>query len=75
MAINIEETRILLLEKRKQMVVLGAEIRELENTLIGEEWRNKPVCECEYDDISKNKCIHGRTFHGIIYCKHPHCGK
>lgn len=64
-----------LAEKRDKLTHLREEIRILENQIIAEIWQTKPECLYSIQDVSSNKCPHGKTIRGIVYCKNPNCHK
>lgn len=62
-------------EKRGILYDLMKEIRDLENLILQEEWKDQPECTHTYYAIRDGKCPHGDTIRGIVYCKNPNCHK
>ena len=71
----MEELKKLIEEKQAMILTLRKEIKELQDQIIQEIWKDKPVCELEFSDISEGKCLHAQTRRCQVYCYHPNCHK
>lgn len=71
----MEELKKQLEAKRLILHKLVMEIRDLEEAVLIEEWKEKPECEIPFEGISANKCPHAWTYRSMVYCKNINCHK
>lgn len=71
----MEELKKQLEEKRKVLHSLIMEIRELEEKILKNEWKDKMECELQHSEISDGLCPYGKTIRGMVYCKNINCHK